>query len=144
MKISTSIFTLLTIYALSAESLECNTAGLCYGSHWSYGGQASHDDCLALCKSDNSGCQWVSYSQSTKHCYGFTDCNRIQNYYDYVTSQVECEMNSISKEPQPKDRCFHLSANDCNCDDVVYKCLELCQPLPSRYIPAYETCCCLE
>ena len=30
MKISTSIFTILTIYALSAESLECNTAGLCY------------------------------------------------------------------------------------------------------------------
>ena len=99
---------------------------------------------MALCKSDNSGCQWVSYSQSTKHCYGFSDCNRIQNYYDYVTSQVECEMNSISKEPQPKDRCFHLSVNDCDCD-VVFYCNLICQDegKSGEYDSATETCCCV-
>ena len=36
MKISTSFFILLTIYMLSAESLECNKEGLCYVNDYYY------------------------------------------------------------------------------------------------------------
>ena len=51
------------------------------------------DECLTLCKTDQINvCNWVSYSPGTKQCYGLGDCEGIQNYYDYLSSQVECAM----------------------------------------------------
>ena len=52
--------------------------------------------------------------------------------------------NAISKEPQPKDRCFHLSENDCDCD-VVFYCNLICQDegKSGEYNSATETCCCV-
>ena len=42
-----------------------------------------------------------------------------------------------------KDRCFHLSVNDCDCD-VVFYCKLICEDegAPSEYDSATETCCC--
>ena len=41
-----------------------------------------------------------------------------------------------------KDRCFHLSVNDCDCD-VVFYCEILCEAEgASEYDSATETCCC--
>ena len=101
---------------------------------------------MAVCKqseiiTDNNGCKWISYSPSTKHCYGFTECNGIQNYNDYISSQVECEMNNILKD---RDNCFHLSVDDCDCD-VVFYCNLICddEGNTGEYDAETETCCCV-
>ena len=76
-----------------------------------------------------------------KHCYGFTECNGIQHHNDYISSQVECEMNNILKDT---DNCFHLSVDDCDCD-VVFYCKLICddEGNTGEYDVETETCCCV-
>ena len=46
---------------------------------------------------------------------------------------------------EPKNRCFHLSVNDCDCD-VNFYCSIICQDEDQgcSYDQSTETCCCLE
>ena len=65
------------------------------------------------------------------------------NRYDLVQKYTFPEAPKVVYDPILKDRCFHLSVDDCDCD-VVFYCKLLCEPQESSYDSSTETCCCLE
>merc|ERR1711976_1148006 len=83
-KIMRQLFILLVFCVAFINGLQCNEPGICYGDHWSYGKPESLEECLDFCKNEDR-CKWISFSESTGNCYGFSYCSGIQNYYDFLS-----------------------------------------------------------
>ncbi len=76
----------------SAPELKCWITGKCQGDPYSTNSTQTSEECLELCKEDES-CKWFTFDPHKQSCNLFTDCSNLLGCDDCISGNSKCDVN---------------------------------------------------